>query len=100
MALTKAEKAMLDFNSEVTALALKKIDKNQLATTLAAEIQRTIKRDINNSLFRNLNVGRLITQQLSNENTKTGRNFQGLITEITNDMISAIRTPATKKTEV
>lgn len=91
MAQTKAEKTIQQFNNEITVLALKEINKTELAQTLAKELQLIIKRDIKHTLTKNINVGRLITHQLNDETSKTGRNFQGLIAEITQDMLESIR---------
>ena len=93
MALTKAEKAMDNFNNEVIAIALEQIDKKELAKAIAKEVTTYIKKDVKNALRRDINIGNLITTQLKSEKTKVGRNFQGLIAEITNDMVDSIRVP-------
>lgn len=91
MAQTKAEKTIQQFNNEVTALALSKIDKEKLADTLAKQVQLEIHKDVKNVISKSLNIGKMITQQLNSETSKVGRNYQGLIAEITQDMIEAIR---------
>ena len=93
MALTKAEKAINEFNNEIAVLALSKIDKEKLSTEIARDLLNTIRRDARSIMNSELNVGRQIKTILTSENSKTGRNYQGLLAEITQGMIDSIRTP-------
>ena len=47
MGITKAEKAINDFNSEVTALAIQQIDKKELAKKLKSDF-KNIYNNLNN----------------------------------------------------
>ena len=83
-------KALQKFNEQIITKALASIDQDKLIKPLAKHLEKQIASDIKNWLNGGIDFGEWILEDLQNNNTKMGGNFQAAMDQITQRMIEAV----------
>lgn len=88
-------KALIKFQEDIIELALKKLDKEKISTTVAKELQKNIIETLSNGIHNYIDIGEWIMEEMTNSETKIGANFASTMDSLAQEMIDSI-TPKKK----